>query len=133
MEIKILAVACVIVLTTALYKLLPFRRAEGKKPFLAFLPKYKKLVKHSLSRSQLDEKLSEYGFKKVKQESALGKFTRGSALGDISIKLTKVKVGLREISDNEHEITVQAGWVAAFDTGDYWQFITELSDKIENA
>ena len=27
---------------------------------------------------------------------------------------------------------LQAGWVAAFDTGDHWQFITELGRELED-
>jgi len=132
MELKILSTLGIVFLITVLYKLLPFRKAEGKKPSLAFFPKYKKRIKHSLSRSELEEKLSSFGFKKVKDEKTLIKFARGSVLGDISIKLAKINVALKEISEHEHEITIQAGWIAAIDTGDHWQFINELSNKIES-
>jgi hypothetical protein len=46
--------------------------------------------------------------------------------------LAKVVIYLRKIANNEHEVTVQAGWIAAFDTGDHWKFTKELTDKIEN-
>jgi uncharacterized protein YxeA len=134
MDIKLLVVVVVIVvLITLSYKFLPFREAGAKKPLLSIFPKYKKLVKHSLSDAQLEEKLSEFGFKKTKQKKSVSHFSRESVLGDISINLAKVDVSLREVSTGAHEITVQAGWVAAFDTGDHWQFITELGNKIENA
>ncbi|UTW04705.1 hypothetical protein KDX31_06815 [Amphritea atlantica] len=118
---------------TVLYKLIPCRNLGTKKPFIALLPKYKKSVKHSLSNADLEEKLAGFGFKKVKESESWQTFTRGSILGDISIKLAKVNVGLRKISDYEHEVTVQAGWVAAFDNGDHWKFTKELTEKIENA
>jgi hypothetical protein len=133
METTILATVVILVLVTVLYKLLPHRIAGKKKPFLALLPKYKKRVKHSLTRKQLEEKLAEFGFRKTGDSDSLIKFSRGSILGDISIKLAKVNVCLETIAEHEHEITVHAGWVAAFDTGDHWQFITELSERIENA
>jgi len=99
---------------------------------VAFFPKYKKRVKHALNPQQLEEKLAEFGFTKTGGDDALMAFSRGSVLGDISIKLSKVAVGLERITDKELEITVHAGWVVAFDTGDHWQFITELSERIEN-
>jgi len=129
----IIIVVVTLVTITVLYKVLPCRDLGAKKPFIAFFPKYKKNVKHSLSNAELEKKLADFGFKKVKESESFQKFTRGSVLGDISIKLAKVNVGLRKIAENEHEITVQAGWVAAFDTGDHWKFTKELSEKIENA
>ena len=129
----ILIVVTALLAITVLYKVIPHRDLGVKKPFIAFLPKYKKNVKHSLNNSELEEKLAGFGFKKVKENDTSQVFTRGSVLGDISIKLAKVNVGLRKIGDNEHEVTVQAGWLAAFDTGDHWVFTKELSEKIENA
>ena len=133
LQTTILAVVGMLMIVTALYKLLPYRVAGTKKPFLALLPKYKKRVKHSLTRAQLEEMLAEFGFEKVGGDKSLMKFSRGFVLGDFSIKLAKINVGLKTIADNEHEITVQAGWVAAFDTGDHWQLIAELGERIENA
>ncbi len=132
MEILLTLVAA-LVLLTALYKLLPYRSLGDDKPVIAFLPKYKKNVIHSLTDSELEAKLASFGFKKVRENESSLRFTRGSILGDISIKLAKVDVGLRKIADNEHEVTVQAGWIAAFDTGDHWKFTRELSARIENA
>jgi hypothetical protein len=129
----IIIVVVVLVVITGLYKVLPCRDLGTKKPFIAFLPKYKSNVKHSLSNAELEERLAGFGFKKIKEGESFQKFTRGSVLGDISIKLAKVNVGLRKINENEHEMTVQAGWIAAFDTGDYWEFTKELSENIANA
>jgi hypothetical protein len=128
-----LSVVVAVILITLSYKFLPFRESGDRKPRLAIFPKYKKLVNHSLSDAQLEERLSEFGFRKVKHADSVARYSRGSVLGDFSINLAKVDVGLREISPGVHEVTVQAGWVAAFDTGDHWQFITELASKLENS
>ena len=133
MEIQIISVVVLLVAITALYKLLPYREMGDKKPFFALLPKYKAVIR-SDSELPIDEKLlSDLGFKKVKQKESTVKYTRGSVLGDISIKLSKVDVYLTTVTATEKEIAVQAGWVAAFDTGDHWQFLNELSKKLENA
>lgn len=123
----------VLIACTVVYKQLPHRAASPNKPLFAFFPKYKKRIKHTLTAQQIEERLAEFGFKKTAEQGDLMAFSRGSVLGDISVKLSKVAVGLEKIADNEHEITVHAGWVRAFDTGDHWQFITELSERIENA
>lgn len=128
----VIIVTILLSLITIFYKVLPFRVAGSKKPFLAIFPKYRKSVKHNLTHKELAQRLSEFGFRKTSGSSSITKFTRGSIIGDISIKLAKVNVELRELSENELEIFVQAGWVVAFDTGDHWKFITELSEKIEN-
>ncbi len=132
MEIIIIVVVALVTITL-LYKMLPYRSLGAKKPFIAFLPKYKITVRHSLSNAELESKLADHGFKKVKESESYQQFTRGSVLGDISIKLAKVNVGLRKLAENEHELTVQAGWIAAFDTGDHWKFTKELIEKIKNA
>ena len=132
MEIVIFAVITVILLTV-LYKLLPFREAVGRKPLFSLLPKYKMTVHHSLTNEALEAELARFGFKKKKGRGDASCFSRGSVLGDFSINLAKVDVSLHEIAPGEHELTVQSGWMAAFDTGDHWQFITELAQKLEKA
>ena len=130
MELLIVVVAALVILTV-LYKLLPFRGLGERKPTIAFLPKYRRTIRHSLTDLELEEKLRSFGFKKVSEKDSSVKFSRGSVLGDISIKLAKVNVGLRKISDSEHEVTVEAGWIAGFDTGDHWTFTKELTEKME--
>ena len=132
MEVAILAAVIAVIFLTVGYRVAPFREADGSKPLFVFLPKYKKLVTHSKSNAELENELSRFGFEKVREDDAITYFTRGSVLGDFSINLAKVDVALREITPNQHELTVQAGWVAAFDTGDHWQFITELGRELED-
>ncbi|BFM49012.1 hypothetical protein [Marinomonas sp. THO17] len=133
MEIQIISVVVLLVVITALYKFLPYREMGDKKPFFALFPKYIKVIECDTQSTSEEEILSGLGFKKVKQDASITKYTRGSVLGDISIKLSKVDVYLRSISPTEMEVAVQARWVAAFDTGDHWQFLSELSKKLENA
>ena len=133
MEVAIISVLAAVVLITVLYKLAPFREAEGSKPLFVLLPKYKKQVRHSKSNAELESELSRFGFDKVREEDAVAYFSRGSVLGDFSVNLAKVNLALREITPHQHELTLQSGWVAAFDTGDHWQFITELSRELEDA
>ena len=132
METVVFAMIVVLAVTLS-YRLLPFRNAGDRRPFFAFLPKYKIGITSSGSDQALEEKLAEYGFHKTKQKGATATFTRGSVLGDLSIELVRVDVGLTRLNDSELEVTLQAGWVAAFDTGDHWKLITELRSKLENA
>ena len=133
METQLVVVLAIVILITVGYRLLPYRKAGARKPFIAFFPKYKKTVKHSLTDRELEFMMSGLGFKSSRKTDDILTFRRGSVIGDISIKLAKINVAMCKIMPSEHEITVEAGWVAAFDTGDHWQFITELGEKIENA
>lgn len=133
MEVQIISLVLVLLFITALYKLLPYREMGSKKPFFALFPKYKKTIPSTTSDLNIEQLLNGLGFKKVKQDDSSSKYTRGSMLGDISIKLAKIDVYLKTISSTEKEVAVQAGWVAAFDTGDHWQFLNELSQKLEDS
>ena len=133
MEMQIIIVAGIVIVITVGYKLLPYRSAGSRKPVIAFLPKYKKTVTHTLTNKELELIMTGLGFKASKKRGEISRFSRGSVIGDISIKLAKVNVSMHRINPSEHEITVEAGWVAAFDTGDHWKFITELGEKFENA
>lgn len=133
MEIKLIIAAAIVVAITILYKILPFRSAGSTKPFVAFLPKYKKVLDIALPDDVIEEKLSIHGFKRIGDSNGVMTFSRGSVIGDISIKLAKVKIGVKNLSNAKLEVTIQAGWVAAFDTGDHWKFIMELCKQLENA
>lgn len=127
-----LAVALVaMIILTLVYRVLPYRLASDKKPSIALLPKYKKHISTSLMHSDLEGKLAQYGFKKLGSKNDTIYFTRGALLGDFSVKLMKIKLGVTPLEPYKFEITLQAGWLVAFDTGDFWTFITELSRKLE--
>ena len=131
----IIIVVVALVGITAAYKLIPHRRVGDRKPLLALLPKYKKSISLNISEEQLESKLATYGFKKSGSKVGFSYFERGSLLGDFSfsVKLMKVKLGVKEPHDGLSEVTLQASWVVAFDTGDFWTLITELANKLENA
>ena len=129
---QIILILLALVAITVIYRLLPHRSLGKSKPSFALMPKYKQVVDTEKTNSEIEQIMSGLGFKKVKEGAPL-KYTRGSVLGDISIKLSKVDVHLSEISPKKREISIQAGWIAGFDTGDHWQFLYELSKKIEDA
>ena len=135
----IIFVVVALVAITLLYKVLPRRNLGEKKPFVSFLPKFKTSVKLPtvLLASENPEKglevvLSEYGFIKKSKNNSITKYSRGHVLGDFSIKLAKVNLLVTEPKSGLAELAIEAGWVVAFDTGDFWQFLTELKAKIEN-
>ncbi len=71
------------------------------------------------------------GFIKAGEKNGFTYFERGSWLGDFSIKLAKVRVGIKALQEGMAEITMEAGWVVAFDTGDFWTEMTKLSAALE--
>ena len=134
----IIFVAVVLIGITVLYKALPHRNLGVKKPIISFLPKYKAQVKLPSSilnaekpEKELEKILSKFGFTKKSQNGEIIKYTRGHILGDISIKLIKVNLLVSTPKNESTNISLEAGWVVAFDTGDFWKFLTELKEKIE--
>ena len=118
---------------TVIYRLLPFRSVSKSKPFLSIMPKYRTEVETNLSSSELELKLAQYGFKKSKVGSGIDYYDRGTLLGDFSAKLLKVKLGVSNPVNRKTTITLEAAWIVAFDTGDFWSFINELKTKLQNA
>lgn len=136
-----LIIFVVIALTaiTLLYKVLPHRDLGEKKPFISFFPKYKTNVALPTSilnkenpERELETVLSQYGFVKRAQSGDITKYSRGHILGDLSIKLAKVNLLVTTPESNCVDISIEAGWVVAFDTGDFWKFLLELKEKVEN-
>lgn len=135
----IIFVAVALAVITMLYKILPHRNMEEKKPFISLFPKFKTKVKlppallESVNPEEaLETVLSEYGFNKKNKNNSITKYSRGHILGDISIKLAKINLLVTKPVSDYIEISIEAGWVVAFDTGDFWKFLAELKDKIEN-
>ena len=135
----IIFVVVTLAVITILYKIKTPKNLGDKKPFISFFPKFKTNVKlpSALLESENPEKelestLSEYGFIKKSKNVSITKYSRGHILGDFSIKLAKVNLLVTEPNSGCVEISIEAGWVVAFDTGDFWKFLTELKGKIEN-
>jgi hypothetical protein len=118
---------------TVLYKISPHRNAGDKKPIFSLLPKYKKNIKINFSEQELESKLADFGFKMSGAKNGIIYFHRGQILGDFSVNLMKVKLGIKDPKKEVSELTLEAKWVAAFDTGDFWSFTTQLANKLENA
>jgi len=116
---------------TLAYKVAPFRAAGEKKPLLALLPKYRKRIRIGCTPSELESRLASNGFSKSGTKNNTTYYHRGSLLGEFSVKLIKVKLGIAELEDGMSDVTLEASWVIACDTGDLWLFITELSSKLE--
>lgn len=111
---------------------------SNKKPFISFFPKYKTKVALPSSvlntenpEKELEKILSRFGFVKKSQNTGLTKYSRGHVLGDFSIKLAKVNLLVTTPASDSVDISIEAGWVVAFDTGDFWKFLTELKEKVE--
>ena len=134
----IIFVVVALVGITMLYKALPHRNMGTKKPFISFFPKYKTKVALPSSvlntddpEKELEKILSKFGFVKKSQNGGITKYSRGHILGDFSIKLAKVNLLVTTHESGSVDISIEAGWVAAFDTGDFWKFLTELKEKVE--
>lgn len=129
-----LFIVLVVVLTlmTVLYKVAPHRELGQKKPRLAFFPKYKHKVLKPDSDYRVDEIMCSLGFKK-KGRGELSQYSRGSIVGDISVKQMKVKVSFYPSGDGSLLYAVEAAWVVAFDTGDHWLLTKALGDALENS
>lgn len=126
----ILAAIVVLMIVTVIYRVVPNRDLGAKKPMLAFFPKYRNRVANPDSDDQVEQTMASLGFKKGKSRGGLTEYSRGSVIGDLSIKLSKVKVTYHPVINGKLSFTVEAAWVVAFDTGDHWQFTKELGDKL---
>ncbi|NQT40024.1 MAG: hypothetical protein HQ581_21200 [Planctomycetes bacterium] len=133
--IVIITIAVVVTfLITLFYKLIPYRRPREKKPLLALFPKYHSEVdwgEPEIGLAEIEERLAEFGFRKFKTRNGMTFFQRGHLLGDFSIKIVKLKCGISEPENGKSTITLEASWVAGFDTGDLWVFLSELKQKLK--
>jgi hypothetical protein len=131
-EIIILVVAVLIIFTIS-YKIIPYRLAGNKKPMVAFLPKYRKEIQTNKTDDEIKIQIEGFGFNKVSGQNGVSSFTRGNVFGDFSIKLVKVNIKIERASQTNVTIFIDAGWFVTFDTGDFWQFLHELTERLKNA
>ena len=130
----IVTVVVVLAIFTMVYKWIPYSELMETKPSLALLPKYKTevtLAGDLADAVALEKKLASYGFKKASEKDGKTYFVRGHILGDFSIKLAKIRLGFKSLPNSRSEITLEASWFMAFDTGDCWTFLAELSQKLQ--
>lgn len=133
MDIRtLISIVVVLILFTVTYKFLPYRLLNSRKPSFAIFPKYRSEMSLKIDDKELEKRLAAQGFKPTNVKQSISYFTRGSILGDISIKLAKIRVGVERAANSSSILTVEASWVAAFDTGDLWQFTSELVEILED-
>lgn len=119
-ELLITALLAVIIFT-ALYKILPFKKHEGIKPKLTFFPKY--ILSFNNTIDEIESSLTTLGFNK----NIKGVFTRGKIYCDFSAKAIKLSV---EVNEQTKEIKVYASFFGIlFDTGDVWQVTADIVGK----
>lgn len=134
--ISIVAYVVLKLIFRAVYKMKPYQELASSKPSIALLPKYKTevtLADELVDSVALQKKLASIGFKKSLEKDGRVYFVRGHILGGatLSINHIKMKLGFKSLQKNRSEITLESCGQIAFDTGDCWNFLTELSQKLE--
>ena len=117
--LELLVVVIVGVTTvTAIYKLLPFRKWDNKKPKFVLFPKY--LAKSYKTEQEIQAVLEAIEFKR----NDSGTYSRGKVYGDFSAKTIKLTV---ELDKGKNQIKVYASFFGVlFDTGDLWQVTSDI-------
>ncbi len=106
----------------------------SSKPSFCFLPKYTfNLPLTGKDLPKIQSVMIDSGFRESRSSSSELRFERGSALGDISIKIAKLLAAVKIPASGPLEMSVEYGVVfgAAFDTGDLWKFCRELEERIQ--
>ena len=103
---------------TVIYKLLPFKLWQNRKPKITLFPKY--VAKLEKPVSEIESALEKIQFKRISDST----FTRGKVYGDFSAKAIKLSV---EIDEKNNQIKVYASFFGVlFDTGDIWQVTADI-------
>lgn len=83
---------------------------------------------------QLTNRLSEHGFHLHRHEDTQFVFTRGSVLGEFSIKWVRLNIFV--VAPVSNPVTLEIEYAAAFgtllDTGDLWRLCREIKETIED-
>ena len=129
--VPVIIMVVVIVVLKIAYAVKPHAEIPPKKPKLCWLPKYKlrlPVVERLGVEDDLSEALMQLGFRQTGELQ----FSRGSGLGDFSIKIAKVIVTAESPLTNPLALRVEYGAVCgvAFDNGDLWKFCDELGEKL---
>lgn len=133
----ILVVGALVVIFVA-YRLKTAPVLPDRKPSFCLLPKYvvslrlpSAVVSSPDPISVLGQRLGEFGFSEAKREAGFVRYSRGSLLGDFSIKIAKVNLTFPLPLEAETAVEIGYGQIPAFDTGDLWKFATELKARME--
>jgi len=137
LAIPILVLVAVLIALKVAYRAKSFVPLPTAKPGFVWLPKYTVSLPMQTGdhEAELAARLGSHGFSQRRLRDHRIEFTRGSALGDFSIKIAKVVATTSLPASNPAQLKVEYGVLfgCAFDTGDLWQFCRELTDKIEAA
>ena len=130
---ELVSITVIVAAITVLYRVAPYRELGDAKPRLAVFPKYRTSLDPPSGESMeaLEEKLAEYGFRKSRESEESVTFSRGSLLGDFSIRLAKMSLKIAKPIVPGTTARLEAAWVMAFDTGDLWDLLSELREKLE--
>ena len=110
----------------------------ANKPMFCLLPKFRAplrlsadLVDAAEPLAELSTLLASCGFRLTTEASDRASFTRGSAVGDFSIKLVKINLDLELPLAAETQSVIEIGGLAPyFDNGGLCKFAHELSEKL---
>jgi len=103
---------------TIVYRLLPFRTWNNKKPKFTLFPKY--VAKFDKPVSEIESALEKIQFKKISNRT----FSRGKVYGDFSAKAIKLSA---EVDEENSQIKIYASFFGIlFDTGDIWQITSDI-------
>ncbi len=103
---------------TIVYRLLPFRTWNNKKPKFILFPKY--VAKFDKPVSEIESALEKIQFKKISNRT----FSRGKIYGDFSAKAIKLSA---EVDEKNSQIKIYASFFGIlFDTGDIWQITSDI-------
>jgi hypothetical protein len=133
----ILFIILALVVLKVAYQVKSFAALPAARPRFCVLPKYVVPVPLGDADAEVDlsARLGDYGFHEVRRDRTAIVYNRGSALGDFSIKITKLVATAPLPLANPARLNVEYGvaFGCAFDTGDLWKFCRELAEKIEAA
>lgn len=114
----IITIIVVVVGFTLIYRILPFKKFENKKPKFCLFPKY--VSNFDKTVASIESALEKLEFQMVDART----FTRGKVYGDLSAKSIKLTV---KIDEEEKKMLVYASFFGIlFDTGDIWQVTSDI-------
>jgi len=131
----ILLVIALLVALKVAYALKSCATLPPKKPKFCFLPKYafSLPINGSAGENELPSHLKQFGFQEKSRSKQGIVFSRGSELGDFSIKIAKLIVTAELPLTDPVQLKIEYGvaFGCAFDTGDLCKFCHELIQKME--
>ena len=136
MIIEVIIIAAVAVgAITLVYQAIPCRELPEVRPGFSLLPKYRTSIDWDSPAPDpiaIEQKFAACGFQLVRSDDHAMHYQRGKLLGDFSVKVLKLKCTISIPDNGSSTLTVEAGWMIAFDSGDLWTFTSELKANLES-